>query len=70
MINNIKGRVNNNNKKNYSEVDELQKKVNKSMERLKLVSQKAKEFEKEKYDYIQEEIHNEFLVYLNKIKQK
>ena len=62
--------INNNDKKNYSEVEELQQKVNKSMERLKLVSQKTKEFEKEIYDYIQEEIHNEFLVYLNKIKQK
>jgi hypothetical protein len=59
-----------NDKKNYSEVEELQQKVNKSMERLKIVSQKTKEFEKEIYDYIQEEIHNEFLVYLNKIKQK
>ena len=62
--------INNNDKKNYSEVEELQQKVNKSMERLKIVSQKTKEFEKEIYDYIQEEIHNEFLVYLNKIKQK
>ena len=55
-------------KKNYTEVEELQNKVNKSMERLKVASHLVEDFEKEIKSYIEEEIHNEFYVYLNKTK--
>ena len=57
-------------KKNYSEVEKLQYKVDKTMEKLKKVSQKVEEFEREIKAYIKDEINNEFFVYLNKIKSK
>ena len=57
-------------KKNYSEVEKLQYKVDKTMERLKKVSQKVEDFEREIKAYIKDEINNEFFVYLNKIKSK
>ena len=63
----LKFKEDNNNaedKKNYSELEKLQQKVDKSMERLKLINQKTKEFEKEINVYIKDEIKNEFLVYL------
>ena len=54
----------------YSEVDELEYKAHKSMEKLKYSRQKVFEFEKEINNYIKEEINNEFYIYLNKVKQK
>ena len=75
----IKNHIFSNNKENdnnfedinaYSEVDELEYKANKSMDKLKFARQKVLEFEKEINNYIKEEINNEFFVYLNKEKQK
>ena len=57
-------------KKNYYEVEELEHRVNKSIERLKLANQKVEDFEGEINDYIKDEINNELFVYINKIKQK
>ena len=55
-------------KKNYSEVEHLQYKVDQIMERLKKVSQKVQDFDKEMKSYIKDEVNNEFYVYLNKLK--
>jgi hypothetical protein len=55
-------------KKNYSEVEHLQYKVDQIMERLKKVSQKVQDFDKEMKAYINDEVNNEFYVYLNKLK--
>ena len=68
IINKLKEEDNFDDKKNYSEVEDLQYKVNKSMERLKIARQKVCEFEKEINTYIKDEIANEFFVYLNKTK--
>ena len=38
------------------------------MERLKKVSQKVQDFDKEMKSYIKDEVNNEFYVYLNKLK--
>ena len=57
-------------KKNYYEVEELQHSVNKTIEKLILADQKAKEFEKEINGYINDEINNELYIYISKRKQK
>ena len=57
-------------KNNYYEFEELEYKVNKTMEKLLLANQKATEFEKDINSYIKDEIYNELFVYISKIKQK
>ena len=54
--------------KNYKEVEELQNQVNKTMEKLKQLNINFNEFERDIDYFIKNEVKNELLVYLNKIK--
>ena len=54
--------------KNYKELEELQKQVNKTMEKLKQLNLDYNEFEEDIESHIKNEIRNELLIYLNKVK--
>jgi hypothetical protein len=54
--------------KNYKEIEELQQQVNKTMDKLKQLNIDKNEFEEDINSHIKNEVRNELLVYLNKIK--
>ena len=54
--------------KNYKEIEELQQQVNKTMDKLKQLNIDKNEFEEDINSHIKNEVRNELLIYLNKIK--
>ena len=57
-----------NSQKNYKEIEQLQQQVNKTMDKLKQLNIDKNEFEEDINSHIKNEVRNELLVYLNKIK--
>ena len=55
-------------KKNYKDVEELQKQINKTMEKLKKLNINFNDFEKDIDSHIKNEVKKEFLIYLSKVK--
>ena len=54
--------------KKYKEIEELQEQVNKTMEKLKQLNNSFNEFENNINGFVKDEVKNELLIYLNKVK--
>ena len=54
--------------KKYKEIEELQEQVNKTMEKLKQLNNSFNEFENNINGFVKDEVKNDLLIYLNKVK--